>query len=399
MMNVNRMKICGRGVSRVFNHGIGSTFSLRQGIMQTKNRIGQTMSTSAKTVPPQFAKHATVTLNGALLNEEKHGDEVDKFKVAEGDDRVSWKDVPELSRSDLLQAISALCKVRLSGLVVITSIVGYALAPGDFVLTLNNAVTFAGLLGGTTLCVCSANVFNQWLEVPFDAQMKRTSQRPLVQGVLRPVHALGVGITAGTLGFTTLYALTNPITAALGVSNIFLYAGIYTPMKRTSTLNTWAGAVVGAVPPLMGWTAVTGSIDAGGLLLAGVLFAWQFPHFNALSWNLRADYSRAGYRMMSVVDPTGCRKVALQYAAAMIPISAGFAIFDVCDWWLVADTAVLNAILTYRAWQFYEDADEPSARKLFMTTLWHLPALMLLFLLHKNRDLETVPESIQSASS
>ena len=100
----------------------------------------------------------------------------------------------------------------------------------------------------------------------------------------------------GAGGVLLLYALVNPLTAELGALNLFLYTCVYTPMKRLSILNTWAGAVVGAIPPVMGWTACTGTLDPGCLIPFGVLFAWQFPHFNALSWNLRPDYSRAGYR-------------------------------------------------------------------------------------------------------
>ena len=100
----------------------------------------------------------------------------------------------------------------------------------------------------------------------------------------------------GAGGVLLLYTLVNPLTAELGALNLFLYTCVYTPMKRLSILNTWAGAVVGAIPPVMGWTACTGTLDPGCLIPFGVLFAWQFPHFNALSWNLRPDYSRAGYR-------------------------------------------------------------------------------------------------------
>merc|ERR1719266_2468702 len=110
--------------------------------------------------------------------------------------------------------------------------------------------------------------------------------------------------------------MVNPLTATLSLANLVLYTCIYTPMKRVSILNTWVGSVVGAVPPLIGWSAATGGLEPGAFVLAGILFSWQFPHFNSLSWDLRPDYSRAGYRMMSVTHPDLCKRVALRYSIA-----------------------------------------------------------------------------------
>lgn len=125
--------------------------------------------------------------------------------------------------------------------------------------------------------------------------MLRTRVRPLVRAVVTPGHVASVATASAVAGVTMLATMVNPIVAALGASNIVLYSFIYTPMKRFSIANTWVGALVGALPPMMGWAAATGGLEPGAWLLAGVLFAWQFPHFNALSWNLRGDYSRAGY--------------------------------------------------------------------------------------------------------
>lgn len=105
------------------------------------------------------------------------------------------------------------------------------------------------------------------------------------------------------VGATTLALGVNELTALLGLSNLILYTSVYTPMKRISILNTWVGSIVGAIPPLMGWAACAGTLGPGAWIMAGLLYAWQFPHFNALSWNLRPDYSRAGYRMMAVTNP------------------------------------------------------------------------------------------------
>lgn len=119
----------------------------------------------------------------------------------------------------------------------------------------------------------------------------------------RPAHAIGFAIVTSAVGATTLALGVNELTALLGLSNLILYTSVYTPMKRISILNTWVGSIVGAIPPLMGWAACAGTLGPGAWIMAGLLYAWQFPHFNALSWNLRPDYSRAGYRMMAVTNP------------------------------------------------------------------------------------------------
>lgn len=167
------------------------------------------------------------------------------------------------------------------------------MAPAPFDLS-----TFIMLSAGTAFLSGSANSINQFFETPFDAQMSRTKNRVLVKGFLTPLHAMGFATASAASGLLLLSCGVNGLTAALGFSNLVLYTMIYTPMKRYSILNTWVGSCVGAIPPLMGWAGCAGELGTGAWILAGLLYAWQFPHFNALSWNLRPDYSRAGYRMM-----------------------------------------------------------------------------------------------------
>lgn len=154
-------------------------------------------------------------------------------------------------------------------------------------------------------------------------------------------------------------------------------------MKRISIVNTWAGSIVGAVPPLMGWAACTGTLGVDSLVLAGVLYAWQFPHFNALSWGLRGDYSRGGYRMMSVTDPDLCRRVALRYCIGLIPICTMAPVAGLTTWWFALDSLPLNLWFTYLGWRFYNESDFKSARKLFHFSLFHLPLVMILLILNK----------------
>ena len=133
----------------------------------------------------------------------------------------------------------------------------------------------------------------------------------------------------------------------------------------------------------MGWTACTGTLDPGAFVLAGILFAWQFPHFNALSWRLRGDYSRAGYRMMSVLNPGLCKRTSLRYSLSLIPICALAPVLDITTWWFLVDSLPVNGWLSYLAWRFYRDSDFKSARKLFHFTLFHLPLLLGLILINK----------------
>lgn len=215
--------------------------------------------------------------------------------------------------------------------------------------------------------------------------MARTRNRVLVRQLISSHHAALFGLTTASVGTLLLWHMVNPLTATLGLANILLYAVVYTPLKRVSIVNTWVGSLVGAMPPLMGWSACTGTLEPGAMILAAILYAWQFAHFNALSWSLRADYSRAGYRMMAVTDPALCKRVALRYSVAMVPICALAPVFGVTTWWFALDSLPPNGWLVYLAWRFYRDSDFKSARKLFHFSLFHLPMLMALLLLNKKR--------------
>lgn len=150
----------------------------------------------------------------------------------------------------------------------------------------------------------------------------------------------------------------------------------------------------------MGWVGCTGSIDAGAWVLAGLLYAWQFPHFNALSWNLRPDYSRAGYRMMAVTNPGLCRRTALRYTGVLTAICTAAPFLDVTNEWFALESLPLNAYFMYLGYKFYQKSDSQSSRKLFRFSLLHLPAIMLLFMLNKKRTpKEEGKEELEESSS
>ncbi len=196
---------------------------------------------------------------------------------------------------------------------------------------------------------------------------------------------MAFGTVTGVGGVLLLWHLVNPLTSCLGLTNLLLYTCAYTPLKRVSIINTWVGSIVGAIPPLMGWAACMGTLDSGVLILAGILYAWQFPHFNALSWGLRGDYSRAGYKMMSVSHPDLCKRVALRYSIAMVPICTLAPMCNLTTWLFALDSLPVNLWLVYLAWKFHQNSDYKSSRKLFHYTLFHLPLLMALVLINKKK--------------
>eukprot|EP00055_Hartaetosiga_balthica_P001765 m.1830 g.1830 ORF g.1830 m.1830 type:complete len:342 (-) comp1636_c0_seq1:79-1104(-) len=317
---------------------------------------------------------STTTAPLPSIHEEKSA--FPSFDCESGKGSEEEKPLAPLSFVGLLKSYARLAKLKLGGLVVFTTMGGYALAPKPFDWPLFGVVSL-----GTALCVASANSFNQWIEVPFDSQMSRTRDRPLVVGTLSPFHAFSFGVVTAIAGVVILSTI-NRLVAILGLGNIILYAGVYTPLKRLSITNTWIGSIVGAIPPLMGWAALTNSLSPPSFFLAGILFLWQFPHFNALSWKLRPDYSKAGYRMMSVLNPNLCRSVALQYTAALIPLCISAPYLGLTDWTFMIDSTLINGYITYKAYVFYKTGDADTARSLFLTSLWHLPAIMALLFIH-----------------
>jgi len=239
------------------------------------------------------------------------------------------------------------------------------------------------LLAGTTLTAAGASALNQWLEIEHDARMPRTADRPLPAGRISPRQALAFGIATTVLGVVLLAAMVNPLTAALGFATWFLYVCIYTPMKRTTPLNTVVGAVAGAIPVLMGWAAVEGRFGLSAAALFMIVFLWQFPHFMAIAWIYRQDYARGGMQMATVVDPTGRRaaKQAFASALALIPISLLPAVVDSAGQAYFAWALLLGAAQAACAAWFLVRQNDRSARVLLRATLIYLPSLLLMLML------------------
>eukprot|EP01116_Phalansterium_solitarium_P000817 TRINITY_DN10675_c0_g1_i1.p1 TRINITY_DN10675_c0_g1~~TRINITY_DN10675_c0_g1_i1.p1 ORF type:complete len:497 (-),score=119.98 TRINITY_DN10675_c0_g1_i1:194-1684(-) len=279
---------------------------------------------------------------------------------------------------ELLGIYASLGKIRLSSLVILTTMHGYYMAPVVF-----DPRTFLWSSFGTTLAAISANSLNQYIEIEHDSKMSRTVKRTLPSGRISPTHALLFGLSTGTLGCGMLFTMVNPVSASLAFSTIILYTLVYTPFKRVHPINTWIGSVVGAIPPMIGWVAGTGRLDAGAWALATLLFVWQIPHFLALSWGLRNDYSKAGYQMLSSVKPSKLPSVTLRWTIYLAAMGFVCAAAGLTDWWFALDSAVVGTHMLYSAFRFYRDNTNANARRLFFSSLWYLPLFMLLMMFHK----------------
>jgi len=290
-------------------------------------------------------------------------------------------------------------------LILLTTTSAYGLYPISSLLTLDpsmtelptlstSTLTFLYLTAGTFLSASSANTLNMLFEPQYDARMSRTRNRPLVRGLLSLRAAFLFAISTGATGVALLYIGANPTVAALSAFNIFLYAFVYTPLKRLHVINTWVGAIVGGIPPLMGWvaaagqTAVTGhdtwhdmllsENSIGGWLLASLLFAWQFPHFNSLSHTIREEYKAAGYKMMAWVNPARSARVALRYSILMFPISFGLWWVGIVNNGFLVGSTLANGWLVQEAYRFWKhQGSKGTARGLFWASVWQLPILMV----------------------
>lgn len=305
----------------------------------------------------------------------------------------------ESLKKSTIEPYLQLSKPRLTVLVMLSAICSYALSPYPATI-----LELLSLTVGTTLCSASANAINMGREPDFDRQMVRTQARPVVRGVLAPKDAFRFAAAAGTLGSSILYFGVNPTVAFLGVSNIVLYSWIYTSLKRKHIINTWVGALVGAIPPLMGWAAASPLTHPGAWCLAGLLYAWQFPHFNTLSHNIRSEYKNAGYVMTAWKNPKLNARVALRYSLLMFPLCFGLSYFDITDWYYQIDSSLVNLWMSFWAFKFYLQQKRNYskavynnktefnkgmalanvyARKTFWVSVLHLPAVLILAILHK----------------
>jgi protoheme IX farnesyltransferase len=280
-----------------------------------------------------------------------------------------------------LAAFVELTKPRITFLIVLTSAAGFCLGSrGAFdYLALFNA------LFGIALLSSGIAALNQYMERGLDARMRRTLSRPLPAGKLQAGAALAFGLALTVVAEVYLAAFVNLLTAAFGVSVIVGYVLCYTPLKTRSSLSTVVGAVPGAMPPLMGWTAATGQAGVEAWALFGILFAWQFPHFLAIAWMYKEDYARAGILMLPVVEPA-CRLTAQQivlWSLLLVPVSLFPAVLGTTGAVYFYGAFVLGLLFLGTSVHAALVHTRQGARRLLLASVLYLPVLFGLMVFNK----------------
>jgi protoheme IX farnesyltransferase len=268
-----------------------------------------------------------------------------------------------------------LSKSRIVLMVVLTTAAGYAFGARDF-----SALLLLHTLIGTALVAAGTNALNQYVERDLDARMVRTRNRPLPAGHITPRAALLFASAIAFIGTVYLGWAVNWLTAFLGAFTLTSYIFVYTPLKRISAACTIIGAIPGAIPPLMGWTAATGSLGLGGWIAFAILFFWQLPHFMAISWMYREDYGRAGFAMLSVRDAEGraVSRDAIVYSVILLAVSVlpSFVGMAGAAYLMLASAA--GAALIVTSLKFHRQRSGRNARLLFMSSNIYLLVLMVL---------------------
>jgi len=276
-----------------------------------------------------------------------------------------------------------LLKLRLTLLVLLTTLVGFYVGfrgPMNYALMLHTVFATALVAGG-------AAALNQLLERVHDAKMRRTAGRPLPSGRLQPTAVLIYGAACSAAGLIWLALAVNLLTSFLGAITLVLYLFVYTPMKRVTWLNTAIGAVPGALPPLMGWTAARDAVSAEGWVLFAILCFWQLPHFLAIAWIYREEYAKAGFVMLPLVDAEGFRtgRQAVSHALGLLPVSLFPFLLHLAGPVYLVSALMLGLGYLGCAVKFSRQLTLASARLLFLASILYLPLLFIVMVLDKTR--------------
>ncbi len=281
-----------------------------------------------------------------------------------------------------LAAFFELTRPRVTRSVVLTSAAGFYLASSgkfDFLLLIHTLVGTAFLSGG-------AAALNQFIEREADGKMNRTSMRPLPSGRISENDSVIAGGLLIVVGSLYLAFLTNILAAFLGCFASVVYLFVYTPLKMKTPICTTIGAVPGAIPPLIGWAAASGQLDGNAFLLFAILFAWQFPHFLAISWVYKEDYKRAGFAMLSSFDPDGRRTgrrilifTVILLGLSVVPVTSGLT-----GMIYLVGALVLGSVLLWFGFGAALARTKTAARHVLLTSVVYLPLLLMLMVIDKN---------------
>ncbi len=284
-------------------------------------------------------------------------------------------------RRSVLYDYLVLTKPELTLLSVVTALGGAYLAAGSSLPYWTLLHTFFGTLfvGG------GAGALNQYIERDLDNQMHRTENRPLPSGRLPQRNALLFGVILSAAGVLQLFLFTHTIAAFLAVLTLVTYLFLYTPLKRVTPFATVVGGIPGALPPLIGWTAVTGELSMGAWSLFFILFFWQMPHFLALGWMYRRDYARANYRLLTVVDPSGeaSSRQILIYCIALIPAAFMPTMVGILGIIYFIGAVLLSSTFLWLAIRLYRDRSNANAKRLFLASLLYLSMLVSLMIVDR----------------
>lgn len=266
-----------------------------------------------------------------------------------------------------------LTKPRITWLILMSTAVGFYFGHhGSWsVLTILNTVIGTGLIASGTAAL------NQWYERDADRHMRRTQGRPLPSGRMQPNRALFFGVALAVAGGLELGLGVNWLSAALGVFTLFMYLFLYTPLKQTTWWSTTIGAFPGAMPPLIGYAAAANKLTAEAWVLYAILFLWQFPHFYAIAWMYREDYSRAGIKMLPVVEPDGqstSRQIVI-YSLLLIPISLLPKYLGMTGSIYTVGAIALGLLFLYAGVRVSLDRTRVRARKVLLASVVYLPVL------------------------
>ena len=286
-----------------------------------------------------------------------------------------------LSLDERLAAYFELTKPRITSLVVLSALAGFALGSPlsiDWIRLLHTALGVALLSGGI-------NALNQYWERDLDALMLRTKLRPLPAGKLPPSGALVFGVAVSLIAEAYLAWFLNPLTAFWGLIALASYLFLYTPLKTRTHWCTFIGAFPGALPPLLGWAAARNEVGVEAATLFGIMFLWQFPHFHAIATIYREDYARAGIRMLPVIEPDGkaTARQIVGYTIALVPVSLLPAFLHFSGWIYLAGAAVLGAWFLHASVAAARELTREQSRRLLKVSVLYLPLLLGLMTLNR----------------
>jgi heme o synthase len=275
----------------------------------------------------------------------------------------------------------ALAKPRLNMLVVASTLAGYAMGDGEPL----GALRVAGLLLGTFCVAGGASAFNQVIERDTDALMRRTRTRPIPAQRLQSFEGLLFAAAITLAGLLITAATSNLLAAAVSLTTLLVYVAVYTPLKRRTSFSTVIGAIPGALPPIIGWAAVANELPIKAWTLFGIMFLWQLPHFLAIAWMCRDDYTRAGFPMLPVIEPDGrsTGRQSVVYSAALIPLSLAPTLMHMTGDAYFAGALLLGVLFLWLSVRFARTRADADARRVFFGSILYLPLLWILMIVDK----------------